>query len=112
MVYRKVLEVARSGAVPIVLGGDHSITWPSASAVAEARRPAQRRHRPLRCACRHRAISDWGILAGHGTPMRRLIESGAVEGRNFVQVGLRGYWPPPDVFEWMKEHGMRWHTDA
>src|SRR4051812_33824968 len=31
MIYRKVLEVAASGAVPIVLGGDHSITWPSAS---------------------------------------------------------------------------------
>ena len=41
------------------------------------------------------ADDDWGVLAGHGTPMRRLIESGAVEGRNFVQVGLRGYWPPP-----------------
>ena len=41
--------------------------------------------------------------------MRRLIESGAVDGRNFVQVGLRGYRPPPDVFEWMKEHGLRWH---
>jgi agmatinase len=41
--------------------------------------------------------------------MRRLIESGAVAGRNFVQVGLRGYWPPADVFEWMKAQGMRWH---
>ena len=41
--------------------------------------------------------------------MRRLIESGAVDGRNFVQVGLRGYWPPPHVFAWMREHGMRWH---
>ena len=41
--------------------------------------------------------------------MRRLIESGAVAGRNFVQVGLRGYWPPPEVFEWMQEQGMRWH---
>ena len=30
--------------------------------------------------------------------MRRLIESGAVPGKNFVQVGLRGYWPPADVF--------------
>ena len=49
------------------------------------------------------------MLAGHGTPMRRLIESGAVRGRNFVQVGLRGYWPPPDVFDWMQEQGMRWH---
>ena len=31
--------------------------------------------------------------------MRRLIESGAVKGRNFVQVGLRGYWPPVETFD-------------
>ena len=24
-------------------------------------------------------------------------------------MGLRGYWPPADVFEWMKEHELRWH---
>ncbi len=46
---------------------------------------------------------------GHGTPMRRLIESGAVQGRNFVQVGLRGYWPPVETFAWMREQGLRWH---
>ncbi|MDL2335334.1 MAG: agmatinase [Chloroflexota bacterium] len=108
MVFRKVLEVARTGAIPIVLGGDHSITWPSASAVAEARHPHSvgivhfDAHADT-------ANDDWGVLAGHGTPMRRLIESGAIDGRNFVQVGLRGYWPPPAVFAWMKEHGLRWH---
>ena len=52
-----------------------------------------------------RPTDDWGVLAGHGTPMRRLIESGAVKGRNFVQVGLRGYWPPVETFEWMKAAG-------
>ena len=36
---------------------------------------------------------QWGNLYGHGEPMRRLIEEGWVDGRNFVQVGLRGYWP-------------------
>jgi agmatinase len=41
--------------------------------------------------------------------MRRLIEEGWVAGRNFVQVGLRGYWPPVDVFEWMQGHGLRYH---
>jgi agmatinase len=108
MIFRKVLEVAGSGAVPIILGGDHSITWPSASAVAQVRAPGNigivhfDAHADT-------ANEDWGVLAGHGTPMRRLIESGAVKGRNFVQVGLRGYWPPPDVMAWMKEQGMRWH---
>jgi agmatinase len=108
LIYRKVREVASTGAIPIVLGGDHSITWPSATAVAEVRRPGSigivhfDAHADT-------ANDDWGVLAGHGTPMRRLIESGAVDGRNFVQVGLRGYWPPVETFAWMQEHGLRYH---
>ena len=108
LIYRKVREVAGTGAIPIVLGGDHSITWPSATAVASVRRPA-------RIGIVHfdahadTAPDDWGVLAGHGTPMRRLIESGAIKGSNFVQVGLHGYWPTMDVFRWMQEQGMRYH---
>jgi agmatinase len=111
MIYRKVREVAQSGAVPIILGGDHSITWPSASAIAEI-------HAPRSIGIVHfdahadTAATNWGQpvnLSGHGTPMRRLIESGAVAGKNFVQVGLHGYWPSKAVFGWMKEQGMRWH---
>jgi agmatinase len=108
MIFRKVREVAATGAIPMVLGGDHSITWPSASAVADVRRPGTvgvvhfDAHADT-------ANDSWGQLAGHGSPMRRLIESGAVRGRNFVQVGLRGYWPPPEVMAWMSEQEMRWH---
>jgi formimidoylglutamase len=108
LIYRKVHEVAGTGAIPIVLGGDHSITWPSATAVAEIRRPGSigivhfDAHADT-------ANDDWGVLAGHGTPMRRLVESGAVAGRNFVQVGLRGYWPPVESFKWMKAQGLRYH---
>jgi agmatinase len=108
LIYRKVREVAETGAIPFILGGDHSITWPSATAVAEVRRPGSigivhfDAHADT-------ANDDWGVLAGHGTPMRRLIESGAVKGRNFVQVGLRGYWPPVETFEWMQEQGLRYH---
>jgi len=41
--------------------------------------------------------------------MRRLITEGWVSGKNFVQVGLRGYWPDRATFEWMRQQGMRWH---
>ena len=51
---------------------------------------------------------QWGSLYGHGTPMRRLIESGAARGDRFIQVGLRGYWPEPPTLAWMAEQGMRW----
>ena len=39
--------------------------------------------------------------------MRRLIESGAVRGDRFLQLGLRGYWPEPETLEWMKDQSMR-----
>jgi agmatinase len=108
VIRRKVLEVAQAGAIPIVLGGDHSITFPSASAVAEAIAP-KRLGMVHFDAHADAANSTWGVLASHGTPMRRLIESGAIDGRNFVQVGLRGYWPPPVTLEWMEQHGLRVH---
>jgi agmatinase len=108
LIYRKVREVAETGAIPIILGGDHSITWPAATAVAEVRAPGSvgivhfDAHADT-------ATDSFGVLASHGTPMRRLIESGAVKGKNFVQVGLRGYWPEADTFAWMQGQGMRWH---
>src|ERR1700723_131618 len=51
--------------------------------------------------------TQFGALHGHGTPMRRLIESGAVRGDRFLQVGLRGYWPEPETLAWMAAQRMR-----
>jgi agmatinase len=104
----RVGEVADRRIVPLVIGGDHSITFPSASAVARSIAP--RRLGVLHFDA-HADTADevFGNLRSHGTPMRRLIESGAVRGSEFVQIGLRGYWPPPDVLGWMRDHGMRWH---
>lgn len=107
-IQQRVGEIAELDIIPIIIGGDHSITWPAATAVAE-------HHGYGKVGIVHfDAHADTadiieGNLASHGTPMRRLIESGAVLGRNFIQVGLRGYWPPADTFAWMQEQGMRWH---
>jgi agmatinase len=108
MIHRKIRDVAETGAIPIILGGDHSITWPAATAIAEVRAPRSIGIVHLD-AHADTGSGEWGILKSHGTPMRHLVESGAVKGRNFVQVGLRGYWPGVEVFEWMRQHGLRWH---
>src|SRR5215468_3757522 len=50
---------------------------------------------------------SFGSLYGHGQPMRRLIESGAVRGDRFLQLGLRGYWPGPETLDWMAGQRMR-----
>ena len=97
--------MASRGIVPVILGGDHSITWPAATAVADVHGYGNVGIVHFDAHADTADIID-GNLASHGTPMRRLIESGAVPGTHFVQVGLRGYWPPQDVFEWMLEQGM------
>jgi agmatinase len=109
VIHEKVYRVASAGPVPIVLGGDHSITYPSAAAVARAVWP-----RKLGLihfdAHADTGADQWGNLHAHGQPMRRLLEEGWVAGKNFVQIGLRGYWPDKATFEWMREQGMRWHA--
>lgn len=101
-----VHKVAAAGAVPVVLGGDHTIALPDASGVA--------RHFGFgRISMIHfdahadTGHIEFGSLYGHGQPMRRLIESGAVRGDRFLQLGLRGYWPPPDTLGWMARQRMR-----
>ena len=111
-VEKKVTEALDADAIPIVLGGDHSITLPSATAVAKKYGYGNvgMVHFDAHADTRESSYGD--VLIGHGSPMRRLIESGAIPGKNFVQIGLRGPWPPPVDQKWMKDQGMRWHLMA
>jgi agmatinase len=101
-----VFKISSAGAIPIILGGDHTIAWPDHTGVA-------RRHGFGKVSMIHfDAHADTGdihlgSLVGHGTPMRRLIESGALRGDRFLQLGLRGYWPDEPVLQWMAAHGLR-----
>ena len=101
-----VEKVTRAGAIPIVLGGDHSIAFPDAKGVANVL--GHGRISMLHFDA-HADTGDieFGSLWGHGQPMRRLIESGALRGDRFLQIGLRGYWPPPQTLDWMAIQGMR-----
>jgi len=101
-----VEKVTRAGAIPVILGGDHSITYPDAKGIANVL--GNGRISMIHFDA-HADTGDiaFGSLWGHGQPMRRLIDSGALRGDRFLQVGLRGYWPPPETLEWMAEQRMR-----
>ncbi len=103
---RAVHAVASTGAIPVILGGDHTIAWPDAAGIAQ--HLGQGRISMLHFDA-HADTGDieFGSLIGHGQPMRRLIESGALRGDRFLQIGLRGYWPGPETLDWMAEQGMR-----
>lgn len=101
-----VEQIARKGAIPIVLGGDHSVTYGDCTGLARV-------HGDGSFGLVHfdahadTAENNAGQLHGHGTPMRRLVESGAVPGNRFVQIGLRGYWPEPPTMAWMADQQMK-----
>lgn len=101
-----VEKVTRAGAIPVVLGGDHSIAFADATGVANVL--GHGRVSMIHFDA-HADTGDvaFGSLWGHGQPMRRLIESGALRGDRFLQVGLRGYWPEPPTLDWMAQQRMR-----
>ncbi len=104
---RKATEkISRAGAIAVVLGGDHSIASADVAGIADHRGKGKISMIHFDA---HADTGDlqMGALVGHGTPMRRLIEAGAVRGDRFLQLGLRGYWPNGATLDWMRDQGMR-----
>ena len=100
---RIVGDVLAAGAIPIVLGGDHSIAEPDIRAVAATHGAVGLVHFDAHA---DTATHVFGVATSHGTPMRHLVEQGALDPARYVQIGLRGYWPGEEEFAWQREHGI------
>jgi len=98
-----VRQVVDAGAVPIVLGGDHSIAEPDIRACAGRHGPLGLVHFDTHT---DTGTEVFGVEPSHGTPMWALVEAGHVEPSRYVQIGLRGYWPGPAEFAWQAERGI------
>jgi arginase family enzyme len=48
----------------------------------------------------------FGVQRSHGTPMRHVVDDGIVVPSAYVQIGLRGYWPGAQEFEWQASCGI------
>jgi agmatinase len=106
-----VREIAATGAIPMIVGGDHSIEYPNVAGVADVY--GDKNVGVIHFDAHYDAgDSVAGHLISHSQPIRRLIEEGHVLGKNYIQVGLRGHWPGEDGFKWMRKHGFRYHTVA
>jgi agmatinase len=98
-----VAEVLAAGAIPVVLGGDHSISEPDVRACAAAHGPVGLVHFDTHT---DTGSEVFGVGLSHGTIMRRLVEGGHVNPRRYAQIGLRGYWPGEVEFAWQAERGI------
>jgi agmatinase len=96
-------QVVAAGAIPVVLGGDHSVTEPALRAVAAAHGPVGMVHFDTHT---DTGTQVFGVERSHGTFIRRLVDGGQLDPGRYAQVGLRGYWPAEREFAWQAERGI------
>lgn len=107
----RVREIAETGAVPITLGGDHSLMRPDGMAMTDVY--GKGNVGIIHFDAHYDAGSGhFGHNITHGTPVRNLIDEGYIPGKNFIQVGLRGWIPTEADMEWMRGQGIRSHYMA
>ena len=83
----RVRDVADAGAVPALVGGDHTVTLGALRALAAVHGPLGVVHLD--------AHSDtyppaWGVEPHHGTVFRNAAEEGLLRGDAVLQIGVRG----------------------
>ena len=94
--------VLAEGAIPLTLGGDHTLTWPILRAIKKRHGPVALIHVDA-----HADINDtmFGEKVAHGCPFRRAWEDGCLLNDRVFQIGLRGTGYGPDDFDWGRDKG-------
>jgi len=97
-------------ATPIVIGGDHSISYPDIKGWAEANDYEDIGLIHFDC---HADTGEDGLTGfeyDHGAWVKRVFDEGIMAGENYTLIGPRGFWPAPDTYEGMRDAGMKWYT--
>lgn len=97
-------EVMAKDIMPLTMGGDHTIALPILRALKKKHGPVGLVHVDA-----HADINDhmFGEKIAHGTPFRRAMEEGLLDGERVVQIGLRGTGYSPDEYQWSRDQGFR-----
>jgi agmatinase len=109
-VREKVREIAETGAVPVIIGGDHSLEYPNVAGLADVY--GKKKVSVIHFDSHYDAWWGSAHLISHGAPVYRLINEGHVRAADYQQMGLRSSGPDRVAFKWMREQGMRYHTMA
>ena len=97
--------------IPFIVGGDHSLEYPNVAGLADVY--GKGKIGVIHFDAHYDASKGFlGHLVSHGMPVYRMINEGHILGKNYIQVGLRGYYPGKEGLQWMVENKMRYHTAA
>ncbi len=97
-------EIVGHNCIPLTMGGDHTIVLPILRALARKHGPVGLVHVDAHADVNN---SMFGEKIAHGTPFRRAVEEGLLDGKRVVQIGLRGTGYEAEDFDWPKAQGFR-----
>lgn len=97
-------EILSHDCIPLTMGGDHTIVLPILRAIARKHGPVGLVHVDA-----HADVNDtmFGEKIAHGTPFRRAVEEGLLNGKRVAQIGLRGTGYEAEDFDWPRAQGFR-----
>ncbi len=102
-VEQAITAILNAGAIPVCVGGDHSLSLAILRAVA-------RRHGPVGMVHVDSHQDMWDAYFGnryfHGAPFRRAVEEGLLDTHRIVQVGIRGPVYSEADFDFGRQHGV------
>ena len=95
-------RILAANALPLTMGGDHTLTWPILRAIRKKHGPVALIHVDA-----HADINDtmFGEKVAHGCPFRRAFEDDCLQNDKVFQIGLRGTGYSPDDFDWGRKNG-------
>ena len=97
-------EILEHGCVPLTMGGDHTIVLPILRAMKKKYGAVGVVHVDAHADVNY---TMFGEKIAHGTPFRRAIEEGLIDGNRVAQIGLRGTGYTAEDFDWSRSHGIR-----
>lgn len=100
------LTKANPKMIPIILGGDHSVSFPSVAGFISSKDKVGiiqfDAHHDLR------NLDDGG--PSNGTPFRSLLENGVISGKQLIQIGIRNFSNARAYHEYAKTNGITVYT--
>ena len=101
---QEMKAILETGTIPIVLGGDHSITFPELLAYKDVYGPVSIIHFDSH-------TDTWGSDTDkehhdHSTPFRRAIEYDCIDPKTSIQVGMRGGLFDESDFDFANDAGL------
>lgn len=100
----RVAQIAEAKALPVLVGGDHTITLGALRALAKQHGPLGLIH--------FDAHSDtfgpaWDVDIHHGTVFRNALTEGLLRPQDVIQIGIRGPFTSANDLDFARKHGLR-----